>query len=91
MGEMEKRIKLLKKLDVTELDGEKVMVDFETGKYFMIKGVGNDIFDMLKDGIAVSDIIENLLKEYDVTRKVCCTEVLDFLKQMEDCKFIELV
>ena len=44
-----------------------------------------------KSGIAVSDIIENLLKEYDVTRKKCCTEVLDFLKQMEDCKFIELV
>ena len=42
------KIKLKKKLNVTDLSGEKVMIDFESGKYFMIKGSGNDIWDLIR-------------------------------------------
>jgi len=77
------KIKLLKKLEVTDLAGEKVMVDFEQGKYFMIKGVGNDIWDMLADDVAVEEIIQKLLAEYDVTEEVCVKEVLDFMNNLE--------
>ena len=41
------KIRMKAKRNVTDLAGEKVMVDFEQGKYFCIKGVGNDIWDML--------------------------------------------
>lgn len=81
-------IKVLKKLNVTDLSGEKVMVDFEQGKYFMIKGVGNDIWDMLADGITVEQIIKNLLAEYEVTEEVCEIEVLKFLNSLEDIGII---
>ena len=52
------KIRMKAKRNVTDLAGEKVMVDFEQGKYFCIKGVGNDIWDMLdgqegEDGIRV--------------------------------------
>ncbi len=81
-------IKVLKKLNVTDLSGEKVMVDFEQGKYFMIKGVGNDIWDMLTDGITVEQIIKNLLAEYEVSEDVCEQEVLKFLNSLEDIGII---
>lgn len=81
-------IKVLKKLNVTDLSGEKVMVDFEQGKYFMIKGVGNDIWDMLADDIAVEQIIQNLLAEYDVSEEVCEQEVLKFLNSLEEIGII---
>ena len=81
-------IKVLKKLNVTDLSGEKVMVDFEQGKYFMIKGVGNDIWDMLTDGITVEQIIKNLLAEYEVSEDVCGQEVLKFLNSLEDIGII---
>ena len=42
-------IKMGPKPQVTDLCGEKVMVDFNKGKYFMLKGVGNDIWDLLED------------------------------------------
>ena len=45
----DEKLKLKRKLNVTDLAGEKVMIDFETGKYFLIKGVGNDIWDMLQE------------------------------------------
>ncbi len=56
-------IKVANMPEVTELDGEKVMIDFDSGKYFMIKGVGNDIWEMIADDVKVSDIIEKLLSE----------------------------
>ena len=86
--EMDKKIKLTKDINVTELDGEKVMVDFETGKYFIIKGCGNDIWDMLSEEISPSEIVERLLKEYDVSREECTQSVVDFLGKMEEYNFI---
>ena len=56
------KIVLKKKLNVTDLAGEKVMVDFDNGKYFLIKGVGNDIWDMVQNDITPNEIIEKLLR-----------------------------
>ena len=36
-------VRLIKNLDVTDLDGEKVMIDFSSGKYFLLKGAANEI------------------------------------------------
>ena len=81
-------ISFKKKLDVTDLAGEKVMIDFSSGKYFMIKGVGNDIWDLISDGITVGEIIDKLLQEYDVTEDVCEKEVISLLNKMEEYEFI---
>jgi len=85
------KIKIKKQLNVTDLSGEKVMVDFEQGKYFMIKGVGNDIWEMLADDVVVADIMDKLLQEYNVTVEQCEKEVLDFLTNLENFGIIEAV
>ncbi len=82
-------IVMKKKLNVTDLAGEKVMVDFETGKYFLIKGVGNDIWDMLQEETTPAKIIEQLLSEYDVTPEECERSVMEFLAKMQELKFID--
>lgn len=83
-------ITLKKKLNVTDLAGEKVMVDFEQGKYFMIKGAGNDIWDMMQEGaeLTPAQIIERLLAEYDVSPEECENSVMDFLGKMQELGFI---
>lgn len=81
-------VKLTKQLNVTDLSGEKVMVDFESGKYFLIKGVGNDIWDMIQNEITVGEIVDKLLAEYDVTREVCEKSVDDFLGKLKEMDFI---
>lgn len=83
-------IKVKKRLNVTDLAGEKVMVDFEQGKYFMIKGAGNDIWNLLEDGITVGQIVEALLKEYEVTEETCEREVIAFLSSLERIRMIEV-
>ena len=81
-------IKLKKKLNVTDLSGEKVMIDFDSGKYFMIKGTGNDIWDYIQEEITVDDIIKKLLSEYDVSEAECEESVDEFLTKLKEYDFI---
>ncbi len=88
---MEKKVKILKRPDVSELAGEKVMIDFETGKYFMLKGSANEIWEMLRDGITIKEIVEGLLEIYEVQENVCQKSVQDFLATLDQNGFISLV
>ncbi len=84
----DQKIVLKKQIEVTELAGEKVMIDFESGKYFLIKGVGNDIWDCLQKETTAADIINHLLEEYEVSPEVCEAQVMQFLGKMEEYSFI---
>ena len=86
--EMMEKVKLKKKLNVTDLSGEKVMIDFESGKYFMIKGTGNDIWDIIQEETTVGEIVEKLLAEYDVSRQECEASVCEFLGKLRELEFI---
>ncbi|MST58339.1 PqqD family peptide modification chaperone [Waltera intestinalis] len=88
---MDKDTKIImkKKLNITDLSGEKVMVDFETGKYFLIKGAGNDIWDMIQVETTPEEIIEKLMQEYEVTREECERSVYEFLEQLQKLNFID--
>lgn len=81
-------IHMKRQLNVTDLSGEKVMIDFESGKYFMIKGVGNDIWDMIQEDIIVDEVIKKLLAEYEVTEEECEQSVMEFLAKLEDFQII---
>ncbi len=84
-----KVLKMKKQLNVTDLAGEKVMIDFESGKYFLIKGTGNDIWDMLQNEITPAQIIANLLAEYEVSEEECEAAVMQFLGKMQELDFID--
>ena len=87
----ETKVHLIKQLDVTDLSGEKVMVDFSTGKYFLLKGSANEIWDMLADDVTISDIKNSLMNIYDVDENTCLTSVESFLLQMQQNGFVELL
>jgi len=84
------KISIMKKPDVTDLAGEKVMIDIESGKYFMLTGSANDIWDMLGDGVKTEGVVEELLKIYEVEPDECRNSVLRFLKELEQIGFVSL-
>ncbi len=83
-------VKLITDINVTELAGEKVMIDFTTGKYFMIKGVGNDIWDMIQNPTSYGEIVDKLLSEYDVEEEECKTSVSNFLTKLKELNFVSI-
>ena len=86
--ELNEVVNLKKALSVTDLSGEKVMIDFDSGKYFMIKGVGNEIWDIIQDEITVGEIVDRLVSEYDISREKCEKSVNAFLEKLKDMNFI---
>jgi len=86
-----KKVKILKKPDVTDLAGEKVMIDFESGTYFMLTGAANDIWDMLEPGKTEESIVDALMEIYEVDSKTCRAGVRRFLEELAEIGFIALV
>lgn len=84
------KVKLIKKIDVTDIAGDKVMIDFETGKYYMLKGTAADIWDSIQTEKTVGTICEEMLSMYDVDEETCIKGIESFLSQLENSKFILL-
>jgi len=83
-------VRLIKSLDVTDLAGEKVMIDFETGKYFLLKGTANDIWEYIQTPISIKEIKEKLLLEYNVSADECLESIISFLNNLEEYNFVSL-
>ena len=77
-------------MDVTDLAGDKVMIDFETGKYYMLKGSAVDIWESIQSETTVGDVKKNLLEIYDVKEDECMKSIEAFLTQMQENKFVTL-
>lgn len=79
-----------KDIDVTDLNGEKVMMNMDQGKYFMIKGVGNRIWDILKEEKSYNQVVEILLNEYEVDRDTCEKSVTEFVDKLFNAGLAQL-
>lgn len=84
------KVTLIKHIDVTDMAGDKVMIDFETGKYFMLRGTAVDIWDNIQTETTVGEILNTMLEMYEVDEATCLAGIEKFLKQLEDAKFITL-
>ena len=84
------RVKIIKQPDVTDLAGEKVMIDFDSGKYFLLTGSANDIWDLLKEDVESDSIVTELIKIYEVETDECRESVLNFLNELESKGFVTL-
>lgn len=90
MIDLNTTIKRVRKIDATDFNDEKVMMDIENGKYYALNEVGSSIWDKIESNILVSDIVEKLLEEYDVSKEECIEEVLNYLNKLEEENLIEI-
>ena len=71
------------KYQLIDMDGEKVMLSIEKGKYFNLGELGGDIWKYIKDPIQVDTLINELLAEYEVDPEECEVHVKDFINQLQ--------
>lgn len=81
-------VHLAKKMDVTDLNGEKVMIDFETGKYFLLSGSANEIWDYITTDITVQEIVDKLRTVYTIDEETCMNSTINFLADLQKNKII---
>lgn len=78
-------------LMMADLDGEAVLLNLQTGRYFGLNQVGTSIWAMIAEPCSVADIIAGLQKEYDVPADQLGQDVLAFLEDMEKRSLVHVV
>ncbi|MED3912181.1 lasso peptide biosynthesis PqqD family chaperone [Peribacillus simplex] len=67
---------------VSDMDGELVMLSIEKGNYYNLGVLGGEIWSLIERPITISDLIDKLMSQYDVSQQECEEEVLSFLSDL---------
>lgn len=67
---------------VSDMDGEKVMLSIENGKYYNLGLIGGRIWEMASSPVTIAGMVEQLVTEYEIEPEVCEQQVQTFLKQL---------
>lgn len=87
MCPMMKLVKLPGRFSTAEVDGDLVMIDLASGKFFALKGVALRIWDALDRTDDLEGICEELQAHYDVDADRCRADVLAFGQALVDAGF----
>ncbi|MBT2616221.1 MULTISPECIES: lasso peptide biosynthesis PqqD family chaperone [unclassified Bacillus (in: firmicutes)] len=67
---------------VSDMDGELVMLSIEKGNYYNLGVLGGEIWSLIEKPIKISDLLDKLISQYDVSQQECEEEVLSFLSDL---------
>lgn len=82
------KVKINELVSYTEVHGELILANIETGKYFSIGGIGKQIWELLVKSEDVENIIDTLVQKLDAEKHAVSKDVHEFLKNLETLKFI---
>ena len=82
-AELEKKYKRSEEIVASNMDDEVVMMSIEQGKYFGLDPIASDIWKVLEEDKTAAQIVDAMVKKYDVARETCEEDVLAFLAQMQ--------
>jgi len=67
----------------SEIDGEIVMMNIETGRYISMNAVGSEIWKIIdKKSVTLGSICSELASIFNVEESVCKKETLTFCSQL---------
>ncbi|MDF2844274.1 MAG: hypothetical protein K0R00_2700 [Herbinix sp.] len=66
----------------TNLDGEIVMMNIDTGNYYSLGKTGSMIWNILEESMEVRELVNKLMELYQVSEQRCEVEVMNFVKEM---------
>ena len=71
-----------------DLQGEAVLLNLQSGTYFGLNPLGARIWELIQRPVKVSDVHQELLKEYEVDSSQCEADLLTFLKSLQAHRLI---
>lgn len=76
---------------VSDMDGEKVMLNIQNGKYYNLGILGGEIWNLISDPINVNQLVMMLMAEYEINKEECEEQVIAFLSSLHQEGLIKLV
>lgn len=75
---------------VSDMGGEKVVLSIENGKYYNLGVMGSHIWDLIKEPVTLSVIVDTLMKDFNVAKEICEEQVLSFLSHLLEERLIQM-
>lgn len=81
---MDRNTVLTRKPDIYTalMNGETVMMDADSGKYYNLGEVGGRIWELLDTPKTLEELVEDLTGEYDVSPEQCAKDIVPFIEKM---------
>lgn len=73
-----------------DLDGEKVMMSINQGKYYGLNSMGSLIWEYLNEPLTVQQLIVKLMMGFQIDEDTCFGDVSCFLNKMQQKGLISL-
>ncbi|GAK38792.1 lasso peptide biosynthesis PqqD family chaperone [Paenibacillus urinalis] len=67
---------------VSDMNGDKVMMSIQSGKYYNLGRTGGRIWELLADGNTISEIVNILSAEYSIDQSTCGQQVELFMNSL---------
>jgi Coenzyme PQQ synthesis protein D (PqqD) len=75
---------------ISDMDGEKVMLSINNGKYYNLGNIGGEIWDQIKEPKSIQALINSLIDIYNVEEEECKDQVLSFLNKLLEENLINI-
>lgn len=75
---------------ISDMDGEKVMLSINNGKYYNLGTIGGEIWDQILEPKSIQTLINSLIEIYDVEEEDCKGQVLFFLNMLLEENLINI-
>jgi hypothetical protein len=66
----------------SDLAGETVVLSMQSAMYYGLDDVGSRVWELVREPIRVSDIVDSISAEYDVEPGRCEADVIAFLREL---------
>ncbi|MDP4083160.1 MAG: lasso peptide biosynthesis PqqD family chaperone [Bacillota bacterium] len=76
---------------VSDMDGDKVMLNMQKGNYYNLGVIGGEIWDLIESPISIDELVDCLLSTYDINLDDCRKEVVAFLNDLHKEGLIRLM
>lgn len=88
---LETTIKQIEDIDTSDIDGEKIMMNLDTGSYFMLNEIATHIWDLTEQPVRIEEVVKYLLGEYEIDEITCIEQVLGLVIELYKYQLITIV
>ncbi|WP_416149850.1 lasso peptide biosynthesis PqqD family chaperone [Salipaludibacillus sp. HK11] len=75
---------------VSDMDGEKVMLSINNGKYYNLGDIGGEIWELIEEPISIENLVSALISKYEIEKQQCEEHVLSFLEKLHKEDLIKI-
>ena len=86
--DLHKTITFAETVFAQEVDGEMVLLDMESENYFGLDEVGTSIWETMQEEADLDKVFSTLLAQYEVPEDVLKSDLVNFVKKLEESGLI---